>query len=442
MELPQAFINRIKHQFNDAGEFLEALKQPAVTSIRNHPVKKYISDLSLAEKIEWCESAFYLKERPVFTLDPSFHAGAYYVQESSSMFLWTVLEQLFDDKNIRILDLCAAPGGKSTLIASWLNGEGLLVSNEVIKPRAKILLENITKWGYSNTWVTNTDAYVLGGLPEFFDAVVIDAPCSGEGLFRKDAGAIEEWSQSNCDLCSSRQRKILAEIIPSVKEGGYVIYSTCTYNPEENDENVKWLLEKFPFEVVTLNVISYKEATLTNNGGVAFYPHKTQGEGFYCCILRKTGEVESNDIRKQKQVFSSYNSKQINLDDFVTQPFLWLQKGDEIIGINEDLKDEFKIISEVTKITGGYLHPGEIKGNSLIPSHALAMSIYATGFEKIALDKDQSLHFLAKRDFKLPQSSNGWLLADYNDLPLGFLKNLGNRFNNYYPMDWRIRMDF
>src|SRR5688572_6979389 len=220
--LPQAFIKRIQSQFKDADQFLEALSTPFITSIRKHPLKGKHIELGI-ENVPWCKDGFYLSERPVFTLDPHFHAGAYYVQESSSMFIHTILDQLFSKKNIRILDLCAAPGGKSTLIASWLNGNGLLVSNEVIRSRANILLENLIKWGYSNTWVTNTDVHVLGGINEFFDCILIDAPCSGEGLFRKDKDAITEWSEANCDLCAKRQKKIVADILPALNVGGYCI---------------------------------------------------------------------------------------------------------------------------------------------------------------------------------------------------------------------------
>lgn len=442
---PKAFTDRINSQFTDASQLLDALSIPSITSIRQHPVKGNIDALELAESIAWCPHAFYLKERPVFTLDPAFHTGAYYVQESSSMFIHSILENLFNDKDIRILDLCAAPGGKSTLIAAWLNGEGLLISNEVIKSRAQILLENITKWGYANTWVTSTDAYVLGGVDEFFDCIVLDAPCSGEGLFRKDKAAIDEWSEANCDLCASRQRKIVAEILPSLNEGGYIIYSTCTFNPAENDENIEWMLKEFPLEVVPIDISNFSEIRSTQAGGYAFYPHLTKGEGFYCCVLRKKATVASNEgVRRQKIKFETFNTKSLSLEKYAkgVENFDWINIQQKIVGIPSKLYRGFEEVSAVTKILGGYLPVGEIKGKDLIPDHGLAMSIYLNDpFLTIELVKRNALNYLARKDFKMESKEQGWSIVTYQNLPLGFAKVLPNRFNNYYPSEWRIRME-
>lgn len=443
--LPSAFINRIQSQFKDANQLLEAINIPSVTSIRKHPSKGIHSNIELGEKIPWCNNAFYLNQRPSFTLDPSFHAGAYYVQESSSMFLEEILNQLFEEKDIKILDLCAAPGGKSTLIASWLNGEGLLVSNEVIKSRAQILLENITKWGYANTWVTGTDAFVLGGLDEFFDCIVLDAPCSGEGLFRKDKAAIDEWSEANCDLCAGRQRKIVAEILPALYEGGYLIYSTCTFNPAENDENIKWMTAQLPLEIVSMNISNYSEVVATDSGGIAFYPHHTKGEGFYCCVLRKTASVKSNEnIRRHSIKLDKLEEKSIAIGKYVNNAthFYWTSLQQKIAAIPMGLKKSFEQVSAVTKILGGYLAIGEIKGKDLIPDHALSMSIHVgEPFPAIELNYQNALYFLARKDFKLESLSPGWTTLTHQSLPLGFAKVLPNRFNNYYPPEWRIRME-
>jgi 16S rRNA C967 or C1407 C5-methylase (RsmB/RsmF family)/NOL1/NOP2/fmu family ribosome biogenesis protein len=441
---PEQFIKRIRQQFNDADELIDSLQKPFVTSIRKHPVKGKNSSINVDDKVEWCPDSYYLKERPVFTIDPLFHAGAYYVQESSSMFLWEVLDNLFNEKDIRVLDLCAAPGGKSTLISSWLSGNGLLVSNEVIKSRANILLENITKWGYANNWVTSVDAYVLGGLDEFFDCIVIDAPCSGEGLFRRDKAAINEWSESNCELCSGRQRKIVAEILPALSTNGYLIYSTCTFNPGENDENIKWLLKEFPLEVTELN-IQHEAITQTDIGGFAFYPQHTRGEGFYCCILKKTAEVEPNtQVRRQKLKFENYIDKNFSANRFVNDPdkFSFLDLNSSIIGIPVNLVKEFELVSAVTRIMGGYLRIGEIKGKDLIPDHSLAMSLYLDQpFPIIELSVDEALQYLSRKDLKLASEFTGWCTVSFQNQPLGFIKKLSNRINNYYPVEWRIRMD-
>ncbi len=443
--LPESFIKRIREQFKDSDEFLLALKEQSVTSIRKHPSKIASESLDFGSKINWCPDAYYLKHRPVFTLDPLFHAGSYYVQESSSMFLWKVFDEIFNDKNIRILDLCAAPGGKSTLISSWLNESGLLISNEIIKSRAHILLENITKWGYVNNWVTSTDAYVLGGLEEFFDCILIDAPCSGEGLFRRDHSAMDEWSESNCELCVGRQRKIVAEILPALSVGGYIIYSTCTFNPKENDENIHWMLKEFPLELVELDFNKYAEIRKTDQGGHAFYPQHTKGEGFYFCVLRKTEETESNAaVRKQKIKFEKLDNKNIALQNYVkkSNQFSFLNLNGKIVGISQNLMNDFDTVSSVTRVTGGYLTVGEIKGKDLIPDHSLSMSLYLEQpFPVIELNIDQALLYLSRKDLKLDSEFTGWCTLNYRDQALGFIKKLPNRINNYYPVEWRIRMD-
>jgi 16S rRNA C967 or C1407 C5-methylase (RsmB/RsmF family)/NOL1/NOP2/fmu family ribosome biogenesis protein len=445
MQFPPAFEQRMLSQLADASEMLDALSNPPATSIRLHPVKGNSRHLPIDNKISWCPEAFYLKERPVFTLDPLFHAGAYYVQESSSMFLWKVLDEVFDNRNLRLLDLCAAPGGKSTLMASWLNGEGLLVTNEVIKNRAQILLENITKWGYANTWVTSAEPYVLGGLTHFFDAVVVDAPCSGEGLFRKDKAAIDQWSEANCELCAGRQKKIVAEILPALQVGGYLIYSTCTFNPAENDANVQWMLHQFPLEVVHINLGDLAGIHVTEMGGYAFYPHVTRGEGFYCCVLKKTGEINPNEgIRKQKIKFEKFNAQKVSLTPYVKNvgDYSWLTVQQQIAGIPTPHTRDFETVAEITRIWGGYLTLGEIKGRDLIPNHALAMSVNINNpFPRVELDQTQALSYLARKDFKMQVDTMGWNTLTYQNQPLGFIKQMPNRFNNYYPPEWRIRMD-
>ncbi|MES1226926.1 MAG: RsmB/NOP family class I SAM-dependent RNA methyltransferase, partial [Bacteroidota bacterium] len=201
-----------------------------ITSVRVNPNRTFnveYSTLNVQGKVPWSSNGYYLSERPSFTTDPLFHAGAYYVQEASSMFLEEAVKQTCDlSKPLKVLDLCAAPGGKSTLLQSIISNESLLISNEVIKSRVNILSENITKWGAANVVVTNNDPKDFQRLPEYFDLIVIDAPCSGSGLFRKDPEAITEWSSDNVMLCSQRQQRILADILPCLKPGGILIYST------------------------------------------------------------------------------------------------------------------------------------------------------------------------------------------------------------------------
>ena len=249
--LPPELIQSLRNieSFNE--ETFKAVHESGgqITSIRLNPKKignrqSAIGNEQL-ERVPWNEYGYYLNERPSFTLDPLFHAGAYYVQEASRMFLEEALKQTVDlAKPLKVLDLCAAPGGKSTLIQSIISAESLLVSNEVIKTRVHILAENITKWGAANVIVTNNDPSDFQRLPGYFDVIVVDAPCSGSGLFRKDPAAIGEWSENNVLHCAQRQQRILEHIMPALKDGGILIYSTCSYSKEEDEAIADWMVEQ------------------------------------------------------------------------------------------------------------------------------------------------------------------------------------------------------
>jgi 16S rRNA C967 or C1407 C5-methylase (RsmB/RsmF family) len=301
LSLPDQFIQRIKCDLAEqAVQFINSLQTISPTSIRINPIKNF--EPANLEKVKWCDTGFYLSERPVFTLDPLLHSGAYYVQEASSMFLEQALKQSVDLSHpIKVLDLCAAPGGKSTHIISLISDESLLVSNEVIRPRAKVLGENLTKWGKPNVVVTNNDPSDFQRLPGFFDVLVVDAPCSGEGLFRKDPNAVNEWSEENVNLCAARQRRILADVWETVKPGGIIVYSTCTYNRLENEENIRWMINEMEAELISLDISSFPEITPSDDhSGYHFYPHKTKGEGFYISVLRKKNGAEYRNGKLKK----------------------------------------------------------------------------------------------------------------------------------------------
>lgn len=253
---------------------------------------------AITRKVPWATHGYYLSKRPSFTLDPLFHAGTYYVQEASSMFLEQALRQTTDlSQPLRVLDLCAAPGGKSTLVQSLIAENSLLVSNEVIKSRASVLEENCTKWGAANIIVTNNDPIVFQRLENYFDVIIIDAPCSGSGLFRKDAQAISEWSENNVQLCSQRQQRILADSYPALKKDGILLYSTCSYSEEENEGILDWMLDSFA--VSSLQLAMYGEGDNEEWGiietvskkhaafGYRFFPDKIAGEGFFIACFRK-----------------------------------------------------------------------------------------------------------------------------------------------------------
>ncbi len=323
---------------------------------------------NLNERVPWCEYGFYLNKRPQFTFDPLLHAGAYYVQEASSMFLWTVLKQLFErQSNIKILDLCAAPGGKTTLLASYFNN-ALIVSNEVIKTRANILYENVTKWGSENVVVTNNDAADFSRLKNYFDLIIVDAPCSGSGLFRKDEDAIEEWSENNVQLCSRRQQRILADIHSSLKHDGVLIYSTCSYSQEEDEDIADWMKESFNVESLKLNIedswnIDETISPIHKCYGYRFWPHKVKGEGFFICALQKN---ETETFTKFNiPSLPKINNKEIALIEQYapTNNQLFFKQHDFIRVIQKQWSNDIALLQKNLYLKKAGINLGEIKGN-------------------------------------------------------------------------------
>ncbi|MFN6084840.1 MAG: RsmB/NOP family class I SAM-dependent RNA methyltransferase, partial [Fluviicola sp.] len=287
---PKDFETRVKSDSFLGNDLLLALNQEKPTSIRINPLK-YKNNLSGTTKIPWSTNGFWLNERPQFTLDPHFHAGAYYPQEAGSQFLDSVLRQIDLPESPIVLDLCAAPGGKSTLIADFLNEKGLLLSNEIHSGRAKILKENLTKWGKLNTLVSNNSPSDFESIESFFDLIVVDAPCSGEGMFRKDLNARNEWSEANVEMCSLRQKEILSSCWDSLKPNGFLVYSTCTFNSTENEQIIEWMTEEFDCSVYPINL----EKAQKGRDSIGYYalPHLIDTEGFYICVIQK------NDLQKR-----------------------------------------------------------------------------------------------------------------------------------------------
>lgn len=431
--------------------------------------------------VPWSSEGFYLDERLTFTFDPLFHAGCYYVQEASSMFVEQVLRQYVTEPVV-MLDLCAAPGGKSTHARSVLPEGSLLVANEVIRNRSQILAENLTKWGQPDVVVTNNDPADFSSLPSFFDVILTDVPCSGEGMFRKDPVAVEEWSPENVAICWQRQRRIIADIWPSLKPGGILIYSTCTYNTKEDEENVRWIQQEFGAEPLVLEV--RKDWNITGNllqdesGSSAhsehsaqetpvyhFFPHKTKGEGFFLAALRKPETEEDNT-----PVFSFAKGKTSKKKDkkggatpsLVTKEHLniaknWLNEeesagyllsteGTTIQIFPQRYADELAVMKQSLKIVSAGVGVGEVKGKDLIPGHALAMSSALLRREAFATEEvtyEQAIAYLRKEAITLSATApRGYVLLTYRNIPLGFVKNIGNRANNLYPQEWRIRSGY
>ncbi len=455
MQLPSAFIELIK---NVPGLSLDAFKAvhqsgQQVTSIRINPAKITPEQLPVidatATKVPWNLHGYYLSQRPSFTADPLFHAGAYYVQEASSMFLKRALQQTLDlNTPIKVLDLCAAPGGKSTLIQSVISNESLLVSNEVIKTRVNILAENITKWGAANVIVTNNDAKDFQRLPQFFDAIVVDAPCSGSGLFRKDPEAISEWSEQNVQLCSQRQQRILADVWPSLKEDGVLIYSTCSYSEAEDEAIADWLLSTFDAESLPLQTNPEWKIVETVSpehraNGYRFYPDKIKGEGFFIAAFKKrSGNDVGGKPAKAKNKSERLTTKAIDIiKPYLHQPdqFFFIKQNEEAIAIPAQLENDLAAIQSALYIKKAGVKAGTIIRNELLPDHELAVStIVNRNRPTVELDEANALQYLRRQDVKIDTNIKGWALISYRQLPLGWAKILPNRINNYYPKDWRI----
>lgn len=443
--LPPGFIKRTQSMLKDEFVLLEqALQQEASVSIRINERKLPVC-LPYA-RIPWCGNGYYLPGRIPFTFDPLFHAGGYYVQEASSMFLEQAVGQ-YVASPVTCLDLCAAPGGKSTLLSSILPKGSLLVANEVIRSRSQTLAENMMKWGSPNVVVTNNDPSEIGRLTHLFDLIVADLPCSGEGMFRKDPGSIDEWSAANVELCAARQRRIAGDCWDALKPGGLLIYSTCTYNTEENEENIQYLAGNFGAEalpVATAEEWNISGAMEYTRPAYRFFPHKTKGEGFFLAVLRKPGSNPPSTIlplqKRQKTSPAPQAVKEwiASADDFCFE-----MKGNEIIAVPAAHQAVFRYLNGRLRIVSAGVTAGELKGKDIIPSQSLALSLSCQkeSFPQIHLDWEQAIRYLRKEAIQsLPENTpKGYLLATYKGLALGFLKNIGNRANNLYPQEGRIR---
>ncbi|WP_035804285.1 methyltransferase RsmF C-terminal domain-like protein [Lunatimonas lonarensis] len=456
-QLPIPFLQSLERALgnDETAEFMQAYQEEAPTSIRLNPFKKGVH-LDESAKIPWCDEGYYLANRPSFTLDPLFHAGTYYVQEASSTFLYHVLSHLAVPKDGVFLDLCAAPGGKSTLLSSYLGNEGLLVANEVISARTQILKENIIKWGLGNTIVTQNDAGQFQELAGFFDLVVIDAPCSGEGMFRKDPKAIKEWSPEHVDLCAGRQQRILdqAGILP--KAGGYLMYATCTFNQKENEQNVRFLTEEFSYEPVRIPLGSdwgIVESEIACDSGLfygyRFFPHRLKGEGLFISILRRPDTSVTTTPKLHKE-FRHPHLKRVSVRDIPSELSHQVERvneeslyalGSAYFLFPKRFQAEFEFLAQHLNLRYMGVFLGEASNGQWIPSHEWAMSILPKDLVvKWEVNLDHALQFLRKEPIPMDGAATGWVLITYQEYPLGWVKNLGNRINNYYPKEWRVRM--
>ncbi len=425
--------------------FQVALAGPAPTSIHYNPLKSFKHSAD-QEVIAWSPHGAYLPSRPSFTLDPAFHAGAYYVQEASSMAVAYAARSLCPwDRPLRVLDLCAAPGGKTTLLASILPPGSWLLANEVIKSRYRTLRYNIDKWGHPHIISSQQDVADFAGLNGFFDLVLVDAPCSGEGLFRKDLHAREEWSLEHVELCAGRQKRILAAAAPLLAPEGVLLYSTCTYNRQENDDNARWVEETFELEYCPFHPPDNWQFE-TRERGYQIYPHRVKGEGFYLAAFRKMGgEKRFNKRSSAFKKLQSVPKRQIDLAHTWISPsheVEWYNNANGVWrGIPAYLADDARVLSEhLRRLEAGFVL-GTLKGKSIVPSPQWALHVNCPEqLSRFELGHDEALRYLRKETPELTGLPKGWSLMTYAGLGLGWVKGLGNRYNNYYPKEWRIRM--
>jgi 16S rRNA C967 or C1407 C5-methylase (RsmB/RsmF family)/NOL1/NOP2/fmu family ribosome biogenesis protein len=445
--LPEKFEESIRRQLgSEFPPFLASLHETPPVSVRRHPLK--MGEGQDSQRVPWSRSGHYLSSRPVFTLDPILHAGGYYVQEASSMFLEQALLQTVDlSQPLNVLDLCAAPGGKSTHILSLINRESLLVSNEVIRSRSSILSENIQKWGYPNAIVSNNDPADFGKLTGFFDVMVVDAPCSGEGLFRKEPEAMDEWSAENIQLCASRQKRIVADVWAALRENGIFIYCTCTYNRYENEENLKWLQANHAVEFMRLSIDpawGVEEVTEGSVTGYRFFPHRTHGEGFFLAVIRKLEPTEPLRIKPKRALAEPLKKVRERLNEWIvdSQPATFFQFNDLVFYAPSAKKREVEFLTQFLKVMYAGTNLASVKHEKLVPDHALALSVDMNkdAFPVVNVLLDEALKYLRKETLQIDGAPPGFTLLTYEKLPIGWVNVLANRVNNMYPSEWRVRM--
>lgn len=434
---------------------LDALSGEPSVSVRINPAKagspSEIFGNLVSGPVEWNRHAAFLSERPAFTLDPLIHAGAYYVQDSSAMFpgkaFRDVLDKVLESGIIspKVLDLCAAPGGKTTDISASLResckGGYLLISNEIMKQRAAVLADNAAVWGDPSVVVTSVDPKAFGTLPGFFDIIVADVPCSGEGMFRKDYEAVSQWSEENVALCQARQRRIVADVWPSLAEGGFLVYSTCTFNNLENDDNVKWICSEFGAEIIGIDSCGL----LRTECGVSLVPGFVRGEGQYCAVLRKTSPSAGTAAcsgRQQDRWQKLPEAHASIIRPLLDEEMAMIVKDGRIVAVPEYVRCLLSMLEPLRPLARG-LAVGMFKGKDFIPDAdlALSLSLRRGAFNEFEVNRETALSFLHRDPVRLPDAERGILLLVYRGLPIGFVKNLGNRCNSLHPLHRRIRMD-
>lgn len=444
-QIPNGFKAMLSGILPERAEaIIEALSLTPSTSVRMNRRKPTASFLD-SQGVEWCEDGFYLDERPNFTLNPLMHAGAFYVQEAASMILQRIM-MVAAKKPLSVLDLCAAPGGKTTAAINVLPDGSTIVANEFNRERANILNENVIKWGYPNVIVTNAPTEAFTSLRNLFDVIIADLPCSGEGMMRKEPVARTQWSPALIKNCAELQRKIVADAIPSLKPGGYLIYSTCTFNREENEENVEWICNNLDMSSIEIPVSpewGISGAIGSSIHALRFIPDMTRSEGLFVALLRKNNSDSNPTSFKLQKIKNQYKNREVDKLLRAPEKYSYTIDNNVITAIPETLLPILSAIqsNKNIRILSKGIEIATIK-RDLIPSHPLALSteLNPEAFPRVELSLEQAIAYLRRENLILsPEVPKGYVLATFGNLPIGFLKNLVNRANNLYPQFWRIR---
>ncbi len=436
------FIAQIRDMGIDADALIRALDTDPSIAIRPNLPKGFCPTTD-AYPVPWCRHAAYLATRPVFTFDPLFHSGAYYVQDPSSMIIDRVVRHLTTDSQpVNYLDLCAAPGGKTTAAIDALPEGSLVVANEIDRSRAFILRQNVIKWGADCCVVTNDTPKHIGSLRNFFDIIAADMPCSGEGMFRKDSQAVAQWSKSLVRQCSQLSRQIIADVWDALRPGGYFILSTCTFNRDENEEIIRLLVDDYDAEPVLIpNEPAWGIAPAIDSSAPAmrFLPHLVRGEGLFMAVVRKPGNG-SRYTPKPGRSRKGAQKVPPQCANMLSGSYKFISDGNIVTALPDDRADAMRYVADALNAIYCGIEPASVKGKDVIPSQALALSRNLNRSEFATADVDYAAAIAYLRGVPIAvDAPKGYVLVTFEGAPLGWLKNLGNRTNNLYPKEWRIR---
>lgn len=453
MQLPEGFLKQFAPYGVEALDRLaDALSAESTACIRFNR-SKGMKPADGYEIVGWCPEGVYLPERPAFTFDPALHQGRYYVQDSSSMFISHIIRFLTsENRPVRYLDACAAPGGKTTAALDVLPEGSIVVANEYVGQRAAVLRENLIKWGAPNVVVTQGDTSRFAADGAEFDIIAADVPCSGEGMMRKDPKARQQWSEALVDQCARRQREIIDNLWPALRPEGYLIYSTCTFNRRENEEMVEYMIERYGAEPIAIDGVDEDSGILpalaSDMPAYRFVPGAVRGEGQFMAVVRKpgnptNGQPSEGKKRKKKDRRQNVSKTATKLPEAVKCLCAWPE------GTDFSIDPDGQIIATLPPGFSGFpysptVNVGHLKGKDIIPSQQIAMStmLNRNGLTEVDLTRQQAIDYLRCQAVALPATTpRGIVLATYEGQPLGWMKNIGNRANNLYPKSWRILSD-